>query len=98
MSPILTGAANTSTDGMGVRMPTETCGQQSCKEQAVYRGFWPGRAPLPLCQSCKDKAESISEAMGFYLHVEPLDDASSPPAGEMDLGSPDPFSSDYEGH
>ena len=48
------------------------CGQKTCEKEATSQMFWPGNPPLPVCESCKLKALGIAAAMGFYLHVEML--------------------------
>ena len=48
------------------------CGQTTCTNDALYRMFWPGGEPIPVCTSCKERASQIADAMGFYLHTEPL--------------------------
>jgi len=50
----------------------KTCGQSSCNNRAQERMFWPGRDPVPICETCKAAAENIANAMGFYLYFEAL--------------------------
>ena len=57
-----------------IRASEPECGTKTCEAKGVNHVFWPGREPLPMCEPCTDRAKNISAAMGFYLHVEPLND------------------------
>lgn len=59
------------------------CAQQRCLEAvpvadhveapvAVRLMMWPGRAPIPVCRSCWERAGAIATSMGFYLHSEEI--------------------------
>ena len=56
----------------------DTCSQikgtSACSNPAAFRMFWPGTAPKPICAECAEKAQRISGAMGFYLHLEPVEE------------------------
>lgn len=49
------------------------CGQKTCNAEATCRFFWPGNPPLPSCEPCKERALAAAKAMGFFLHVEPIE-------------------------
>ena len=53
-------------------MNNEKCCQAVCDKDAKFRAFWPGKPPQPFCEECILKAQGIAEAIGMYLHVEPL--------------------------
>lgn len=59
-------------------MMMSECGTKSCDAAATHRVFWPSREPLPMCELCKNQAETVSSAMGFYLHVEELPEPDPP--------------------
>ncbi len=65
------------------------CGQKNCETPATSRMFWPSQPPSPVCDPCKQKALGIAQAMGFYLHIEPLDDVSSDSIQSEKLGPGD---------
>ena len=47
------------------------CGQATCRNEAVWRVFWPGRNTV-MCDRCFLKGQRIAEAMGFELQGEKL--------------------------
>ena len=53
------------------------CGSENCQEEAVARAFWPGKEPIYFCPACLTRARNVAVAMGFYLHVEVLDNENS---------------------
>ncbi len=58
-----------------------TCEQVGCDVDAVARMYWPGHPPTLLCFLHELKAVTLADAMGFYLHVEPLDPNFDPSPG-----------------
>jgi hypothetical protein len=50
-------------------------------EDAVGRIFWPGSPPLYQCEKHLEHAIKVADAMGFYLHREPVETAA-PAASE----------------
>ena len=44
-----------------------------CQNAATIRSFWPGNDPALVCAACAHARESISKAMGFHLHQEPIE-------------------------
>ena len=46
------------------------CETNDCTKPATARVFWPSRPPYSLCMLCTERARGVSEAMGFYLHIE----------------------------
>ena len=61
-------------------MDMPTCETKRCDEPASTRMFWPGNPPLLVCIECAQRAAGVAQAIGFYLHQEPvgLDVASTP--------------------
>lgn len=49
-----------------------SCSSNNCDDDATQRVFWPGKEPLPMCYKHVQGAINVSNAMGFYLHVEQL--------------------------
>jgi len=50
--------------------PTLQCGQVGCAAPAVARVFWPGRAPMGVCEPHLARAREVAHEMGFALHHE----------------------------
>ena len=55
----------------------DICGQELCMKKATHAMYWPGAGRSLLCDEHKRRAEWIAEAMGFELHVEPLNEERS---------------------
>lgn len=49
------------------------CGTKTCSNEAVAKVYWPGQDPMPVCQSCGQRATNVASALGFHLVVEPLE-------------------------
>lgn len=49
------------------------CESADCEGLVAWRVMWPGRPPVLMCGTCKDKALAVARAMGFVLHAEPLE-------------------------
>lgn len=47
-------------------------GDAACETDAAFRVFWPGASPLDMCALCALRAQQVSAAMSFHLHIEPL--------------------------
>ena len=61
-------------DHDGIDTCSQIKGTSACSNPAAFRMFWPGTAPKPICAECAEKAQRISCAMGFYLHLEPVEE------------------------
>ena len=48
------------------------CNHRSCDNEADFKIYWPGRAPIALCEPHKDIAVNMATGMGFQLVVENL--------------------------
>ena len=46
----------------------------ACDEPASYRIFWPGKPPTYICEPHAEKGKAIANAIGCYVHFEPVDD------------------------
>ncbi len=42
------------------------CGTKTCKEEAIFKVFWPGQT-MHFCLPCKEKALEVGEAMGLTV-------------------------------
>lgn len=50
----------------------KTAPEGKCQLPAVTRVFWPGSEPLKFCEAHATTAKRVADAMGLYLHREPL--------------------------
>jgi NTP pyrophosphatase (non-canonical NTP hydrolase) len=47
------------------------CHTNLCSDEAIYIVYWPGKVPVPqFCEYCKNRAITLSLAMGFVVQVE----------------------------
>jgi len=53
------------------------CEVTDCKEEAVYKVFWPGQM-VHQCTPHKEHSASVASAMGFNLAVEALENFKEP--------------------
>jgi hypothetical protein len=52
--------------------------ERECGEEATSRIYWPGRDPLLCCPKHSAKALRVAEAMGLYVHSEPIVNGAEP--------------------
>lgn len=50
------------------------CCQLDCDSHATHRVFWPGERAKVVCEEHCQRAKTIGEAMGFYVHWELISD------------------------
>lgn len=43
---------------------------ERCGEPAAYSMVWPGKPPMPICETHYGMAAGIADVLGFYLHTE----------------------------
>lgn len=51
---------------------TWLCSQTGCPEPGTWRVFWPGHPPRLMCDRHREQAIAVGDAMGCYVHSEPL--------------------------
>lgn len=51
---------------------SQECTQSNCENSAAFRMFWPGKPPTFVCNPCRERALGIAGAMGFHVHIEPI--------------------------
>jgi hypothetical protein len=52
--------------------------ERECGREAATRIYWPGRDPLLCCAEHAGKAFNVANAMGLYVHSEPVVSGGEP--------------------
>jgi hypothetical protein len=51
----------------------ERCSDVGCEDTSRALIYWPGSQPRSVCIRHAARAKSVSDTMGFYLHIRPSD-------------------------